>query len=315
MKELCTLGLLLLLAIRFDPAAAQEAEGAWKPAQLIGARERIVHSRETGRDYRIQIAAVGQAPAKGYPVLYVLDGDGVFPFATLLAQSMSMSAEDHQAVPLLIVGVGYPNGQLLDLAARAEDYTPASDNYDNAGDKLSRRFGGADAFARFLKGPLREAVAAEFPVNAGQQSLFGHSYGGLFALHQLLTQPEGFRHYLISSPSIWWNQQRVLQGLDGLGKRLATINPGPSVHISAAEYEQSLPPHLSQSPRLAMMKQRRMVDAMREAATQIQQQGGPELKLKQQVYPGQTHGTAMVYALTDGIKWLYAQCRADKDCI
>lgn len=314
MKDLKIWAVALLLSLP-DMGQAETDTDAWKPAQLIGARERIIHSRETGRDYRIQVAAVGQAPAKGYPVLYVLDGDGVFPFATLLAQSMGMSAADHQAVPLLIVGVGYPNGQLLDIAARAEDYTPASEDYSDTGDRLSRRFGGAEAFGRFLTGPLRAAIAAEYPVNAGQQSLFGHSYGGLFALHQLLSQPGSFRHYLISSPSIWWNRQRVLQDFSGFAERVKAAGQRPSVHISAAEYEQSLPPHLPAGPRQAMLQQRRMVDAMREAATQIQQKAGPELALRQQVYPGQTHATSLVYALTDGIKWLYRQCRTDKDCI
>ncbi|PJK11258.1 esterase [Lysobacteraceae bacterium NML120232] len=295
-------------------ALAQDRQ-AWQPARLLGAEERLLHSPETGRDYRIQVAKIGEPPANGYPVLYVLDGDGLFPLATLLAQGMNMRAGEHQASPMLVVGIGYDNGKLLDLAARAEDFTPASASYAHSGDRLSQRFGGAEAFSQFLTGRLRETIAAEFPINRTQQSLFGHSYGGLFTLHQLLTRPQSFRHYLISSPSIWWNQNRVLQDFPQFAERLAAAPQPLAVRISAGEYEQKLAPHLpANAEREAMMQARRMVDAAGEAAQRLERDGGQQIQVVYQTYPGQTHGTVTVHALLDGIRWLFAQCQADANC-
>lgn len=303
---------LLLAAAK---AQADELLAGWQPARLIGARERVVHADETGRNYRIQVAAIGQPPANGYPVLYVLDGDGLFPLAALLAQGMHMRAAEHQASAMLVVGIGYDNGGLLDLSARAEDFTPASASYAQTGDRLSQRFGGAEAFSRFLTGSLREAIAGEFPVNRQQQSLFGHSYGGLFALHQLLTAPRDFRNYLISSPSIWWNQRRVMQDFPGFAQRLAQGSNSIAVRITAGEYEQKLAPHLPANPaREAMLQQRQMVDAAAEVANRLQTEAGAEAVVAYQLYPGQTHGTVAVHALLDGIRWLFTQCAAAPDC-
>lgn len=295
-------------------AHTQEAS-AWQPARLPGAQERLMHAPETGRTYRIQIARIGEPPANGYPVLYVLDGDGLFPLAALLVQGMYLRAAEHQASPMLVVGIGYDNGQLLDMAARAEDLTPASASYAQTGDRLSQRFGGAAAFSRFLTGSLREAIAREFPVNRQQQSLFGHSYGGLFALHQLLTAPQAFRHYLVSSPSIWWNGQRVLEDFPAFAARLAHSPAPPTVRISAGEYEQTLAPYLPPNPaRSAMLHERRMVSAARDAAERLQREGGAGVVVSHQFYPGHTHGTVVSPALLDGIRWLFAQCQADAGC-
>lgn len=77
------------------------------PARLVGAQEYALTSPETGKTYRIQVSAIGEAPEEGYPVLYALDGEAVFPIVSLAARGMFMRAAEHQAAPLLIVGVGY----------------------------------------------------------------------------------------------------------------------------------------------------------------------------------------------------------------
>src|SRR3546814_5939847 len=40
--------------------------------------------------------------------------------------------------------------------------------------------------------------------------LYGHSLGGLFALHMLYTRPGAFRTIIAASPSIWWDNQAIL---------------------------------------------------------------------------------------------------------
>ena len=123
--------------------AAESASDAPTPAVLVGAREYELASPETGRRYRIQVAAAGDEPRGGYPVLYVLDGDLLFPLVSMAAQNMVMRAAENRAAPLLIVGVGYSRRSLLDTAARAEYYTPPSADYGNTGDRRHTRFGGA----------------------------------------------------------------------------------------------------------------------------------------------------------------------------
>lgn len=288
----------------------------WQPAVLPGAQERVIRADSNGRDYRIQIARVGPPPKAGYPVLYVLDGDAMFPVAALAAQGLAMRADENNASSLLVVGIGYPNGKLLDLAARAEDLTPPSSDYSQTGDRLAQRFGGAEAFSAFLLGQLREVVGRDYPVNPSQQSLLGHSYGGLFGVYTLLRRPQSFRHYLISSPSIWWNGKRVLDELTSFEAASHQPPVAPlSVWLSAGEYEQTMAPHLPVNPkRQAMLDQRGMVREVRELAGTLASMKRPGLEVHQRIYPGHTHGTVALPAMLDGLRGIMAACRAEPGC-
>ena len=53
-------------------------------------------------------------------------------------------------------------------------------------------------------------IEAEYPVNPEQRTLFGHSLGGYFALWTLFTQGETFKHIIAISPSIWWNEEELM---------------------------------------------------------------------------------------------------------
>ena len=215
--------------------------GELKPAVLPGAKEYQLHSNFTNKDYRIQVLPVGNVKELGYSVLYVLDGDALFPAAAGMAQNMMARAEETNAVPFWIVGIGYPNTLLLNPKERSQDYTPPSENYENTGDKVSRQFGGAEHFYRFIQEELFTDLAQRFHINKSQQNIFGHSYGGLFGLYSLLNHPEGFRNYLIASPSVWWNQQRILQDLPSfIQQRSKQAGQHIGVRFSVVEYEQKL---------------------------------------------------------------------------
>lgn len=300
-------------AARSEPAvpAAQLS-----PAVVPGAYEYRLPSRYTGKTYRIQVAAVGPAPAQGYPVLYVLDGDAFFPVAAMAAQGMWMRAEENGAVPMLLVGVGYSDWHFLDLAARAEDYTPPSEDYSQTGDRLSRRFGGADAFHRFLTEELRPDLAHRFPLNPQQQNLFGHSYGGLFALYSLMKYPASFRNRLAASPSIWWNQRRILQEWPAFSGRLAAAGEGRfGLRLSAGQYEETLTPHLPRSSqRQAVLSERAMVSEVQHFGAQLLKPQYRQLSVETVTYPEETHASVALLAIGDGIRWLYARCREDAGC-
>lgn len=73
-------------------------------------------------------------------------------------------------------------------------------------------YGGADELLDFINKFVKPFVfGSVFPnVTVDQSALFGHSLGGLFALHTLFTAPESFDTYLAASPSIFWNDKYIL---------------------------------------------------------------------------------------------------------
>jgi len=138
------------------------------------------------------------------PYRYIVDGNALFLTATEVA--WRRAASSHFAGGGIIVAVGYPlkQGKLYDAQRRSLDLTPP-------GSTPVEGYGGADEFLDFIEGPVRSAVRERLPkVSFSREALYGHSYGGLFALHALFTRPNAFDYYIASSPSIWWNSRCIL---------------------------------------------------------------------------------------------------------
>ncbi len=177
-----------------------------------------IRSQHTGQHYHI-LLGLPAAPAllSGYPTLWALDGLATFPLMEPF-RAQPTSENDNptwrQLKPSfdgLIVAIGYASGQPFDVDARALDYTPAT--MASTGDFLSPQHGGADAFLRFITEELRPLLAQYFALNEQQQTLFGFSYGGLFTLYTLSTQPKHFQRYWAASPSLWFGENQTLNRL------------------------------------------------------------------------------------------------------
>ena len=110
--------------------------------------------------------------------------------------------------PPVLVMIGYDNDLRIDAAGRAYDYTlplPAGLK------QPPRSGGGADAFLQLIETRIKPAIAAKLAVDPQRQTLWGHSYGGLFVLHTLFTHPTAFQRYIAVEPSLWWGNGMILQ--------------------------------------------------------------------------------------------------------
>lgn len=195
-------------------AAAQAApattSAAARPAEIPRA-EQIDLRAKSGRDYRIFIAKpTGDAPAGGFPVIYMLDGNSVFGTAVEASRLQARALG-----PVVIVAIGYPIETPLDGDRRYYDLTPKTD-ISSFRQRLGRDVvtGGRDEFLDFIVSQVRPLVASRYPVDPQRQTLFGHSLGGQFVLHAMFTRPGLFQTYVAGSPSIWWNERSLLQELE-----------------------------------------------------------------------------------------------------
>ena len=168
-----------------------------------------ISSKYTKHDYLIQISVpTGEAPSEGFPVLYVLDGNATFDSAANIAKSIGSAANRLGLSPFAIVAIGYPKQSTFDVEKRALDYTPKASTEFQKQAKYS--YGGADQFIQFIEKELKPAIQTKIKVNPQQQSLFGHSFGGLFVLHTIMTHPETFQRYIAASPSLWFDNYALL---------------------------------------------------------------------------------------------------------
>ncbi len=134
-----------------------------------------------------------------YPVIYLLDGsaDEDFIHVVGLVQFFNMAFK----MPAAIV-VGIAN------VDRKRDFT-----FPTLVKELKRDYpttGGSQKFINFLETELQPFISEMYNTN-DQKIIIGQSLGGLLATEILLKKPSLFTNYIITSPSLWWDDESLLQ--------------------------------------------------------------------------------------------------------
>jgi len=253
-----------------------DALPAATPVTLPRATQFEMTSKISGRTYRIYVAEpIMPPPDGGYPVITLTDGNLTFPLAAATAMGLGFSGD----TPALIVAVGYPaDDPISPMMLRNRDLTPPTPKsalvpIPGMPEPQEEDFGGAEAFRRFLVEELRPAIATAYMVNPDNQTLYGHSLGGLFALTVLFDDPKAFRTYAISSPSIWWNDRAILAGEAAFASAVEAGEIAPRVLVTIGATEQQpprvTPPMMTAQEAAARIKQGRMVDNARELGERL----------------------------------------------
>jgi predicted alpha/beta superfamily hydrolase len=215
--------LLFSAALMAQPALAQGAEESSGAGYVVPETEGWDIESRQGEIYRIHVSRPpGEPPAGGYPVLYVLDANAVF--AGFAEARRIQSAYPTGADKMIIVGVGYPGGKLYD-SRRVGDFTPPIQNPALAAYHRNDPQGRRATFADFLLDELRPEVARRYSVHPDRQSLYGHSLGGLFALHMLYARPDAFHTITAASASLWWDDQMILAEESAFRAALRSASP------------------------------------------------------------------------------------------
>lgn len=303
--RLCVLALTAASILPAQAAAEAQAEAeadSWLPVGLPAARQLDLRAAGSGHAYRIFVEAPAfPAPAAGFPVFYVLDGNAAFPVAAFLARSVASRSEVTGYVPPVVVGIGYPGDKDFDVEARRRDYTVATGKPDQPADE-----GGADRFLDFIEREVKPLIEARHPIDRSRQAIFGHSFGGLFVLHALFARPQHFSTYLASSPSIWWENKAVLQGLPGL------LDSGvkgvkPRIQISVGSLEDDPPKGNYPPDSLAMIASHLMLPPARELAGRLGSAPGWKGKLAYHELSGEDHGPVWLPAMARGMQFFLEQ--------
>ncbi|MHC5902927.1 alpha/beta hydrolase [Streptomyces sp. S6] len=251
-------------------------------------------------DVRIALPPSYEDGDRAYPVLWVTDASLSFPLVIGLLNWLRTVQE---VAELVVVGVGAPDesDHTEFSSRRTYDFYPRP-KWVNAGPGGARmaalsqdtpsRGGGADALLSFLVDELRPRLAAEFRFD-DDHGLVGFSGGGHFVGYALLSRPSSFTRYLAAGPA--------LSGCEDLLFTLeadyaATHDDLPAqVFLGAGEAELT-------DPFLAAAD---IVGSTTRMTQLLRLRDYPSLDLTTRVYPGQTHGSAFPYTLTEGLRTLY----------
>ena len=150
-------------------------------------------SRSVGRPFHIYVRLpedYAENSTEQYPVVYLLDGDSLFPI--LAANHLFLNYDD--GLPeAIVVGIAYgsfdpeTNKRGFDFSAPAPDAGPEQ--------------GGAPAFHDFLKSELLPEVESRYRADASRRVLFGQSRGGYMVLYSAFTDPDLFWGRIASNPA------------------------------------------------------------------------------------------------------------------
>ena len=249
----------------------------------------------------------GEAPAAGWPSLTMTDGNAVIGTAVDILRAQASYPTGSNLGWGALIAVGYPTEDAYDPFQRSWDLgPPPGATYPPfwPGTPEVKTGGGAE-LARFILEDMREFLADHVKLDPDHAGLFGHSFGGLFALWLLFTRPDAFSHWIAASPSITWEDSALLIHLtdfDPAGRQL-------TVHLSAGEWEGDLLAPFQRGAedagqRLEEKSKTRTIAAAQEMAAHLATL--PGVTARYETYANETHMSVLPVAVNRALHCLLA---------
>jgi uncharacterized protein len=156
-------------------------------------------SESVADEFKLFVGHCGQTDKA--PAVAVFLGDPAISFGSAVDIVRPM---EYHLPPILIVGIGYRDALKQEASARrTRDFTPTVDPASNY--LPADMTGGAARFLAFIRDELQPWVRTHYEVDPDDSAYIGHSFGGLFGLYVLLSEPAIFKRYGIGSPALTWD--------------------------------------------------------------------------------------------------------------
>lgn len=287
--------ILLLLCLVVGPALVR-AQTVKNQAVVIGCVDSllsgVLKEKRTLWVYVPEGAAASVYAPQRYPVVYLLDGDAWFATTTGVIQKLSELP--NSVCPEMIV-VGIPNTN------RTRDLTPSRSTTD--AEELSaaelQTSGGGENFTAFLEKELIPYVDAHYPTTA-HRTLIGHSFGGLLVLNTLVHHPGLFDNYVAIDPSLFWDQEKLLQQAHEALAR--PVFAGRALFVASA--------NLTGQDSLRVLHNTSTSGAMTRAKWKLRDELARNrrngLRAAYRYYPADTHNTVPLPATYDALHFLFS---------
>ncbi|WP_394497016.1 alpha/beta hydrolase [Shewanella sp. ENK2] len=244
---------------------------------------------DSDRSYKIWIKLPNsyqeQDPIQYYPVVYMTDAMYSFQVVSGVTRLPMNMREMDQAI---LVGIDWQEG-MSPAASRIRDYTPSSDK------SWKRKTGEAQRHLNFIANKLMPHINKHYRTNPSQNTLIGHSLGGLFGAYALLKQPQLFNHYLLSSPSLWFDDKQLMKQFRSADFMLKDVNA--KVYIAIGEYETAALTEYGHD----MVADAKAFQAILSQKNRIS--AAQTLNVRLQVIEAASHNMAFPAAAIQGLSW------------
>jgi predicted alpha/beta superfamily hydrolase len=193
---------ILLLVLLFPTLCAQ-VSAVDKAVPLVIGETFTIDSRVLGETRRVNVympPGYVESPGARLPVLYMPDGGMAEDFLHV-AGLVQVSVGNGTMRPFLLVGI--------ENTQRRRDMTGPTENENDK--KIAPRVGGSEAFRKFIRDELMPRVKGRYRTT-DETAIVGESLAGLFVVETFLIEPDLFDTYIAFDPSLWWNNQKLVNG-------------------------------------------------------------------------------------------------------
>ncbi|NKJ09781.1 alpha/beta hydrolase-fold protein [Rhizobium sp. SG741] len=279
------------------------------PVTLAGATFADITFENADKPHRIFLYRPDKSPPpEGWPVLYLMDGNACFATAVDALKVQAAYPNGTNICEGVIVAIGYPSDEPYDPLRRSWDLSPPPGRtyppFFPGGPDV--RTGGGERFLKLIENELKPWVEGHVPVDQSRQALFGHSFGGLFALYALFSKPDAFSRWIAASPAIFWEDAAILATeralLDNLEDPLDI-----ELHLSSGEYEgEKLAPFHKGTPdehkRQERAKETRTIELARDMAQRWAISASFAGTAIFEEYPGENHMSVLPVAVNRAVQ-------------
>ncbi len=187
----------------FVPQTGFGAGNADNVAPLVIGDTFTIDSKTLGETRRINVylpPGYKESPDARVPVLYMPDGGMAEDFLHI-AGLVQISVINGTMRPFLLVGI--------ENTERRRDMTGPTENSEDK--KIAPHVGGSQPFRTFIRDELMPLIRARYRTT-NETAIVGESLAGLFVVETFLLEPDLFDTYVAIDPSLWWNNEKLVNG-------------------------------------------------------------------------------------------------------
>ncbi|AWL07162.1 IroE protein [Massilia oculi] len=278
-------------------ALVAAAPAAPSPYVLANTEVRDVRATTLGRDYQVFIALPDSyaTSKRAYPVVFVVDADYAFPVVRNIASRLNRHAGMEEAI---VVGLSYAKGDGA-VFSRRRDYTPTTPRKHAYRSDMQGRapaFGEASAYGRYLTGEVFPFIARHYRADMKRKIFVGHSYGSLLGLQMMLEAPRSFEHYILGSPSLWFDAGIMFERERAYAARNKDLPASVFFGIGSLE---TLAPGKKRS---RAEEDADMVADLREFDAALKGRGYRHLRTRLKVFADEDHASVLPMVVTHGLR-------------
>lgn len=283
--------LLALLALLVVPRAGLAASVA-PPVTLPDTADHVLHSATLGRTYHVWVAlppGYGDGDRR-FPVVFVADANYAFPLVRALRGRVGAHGQNIE--DFILVGLAYSDGS-SPIQSRNRDYTPTRPQ-PRAGFYSNTEYGDAARYRDFVEQEVFPLIARNYRADMQRKVFAGHSFGALFGSFVLLTRPQMFQQYILSSPSLWFDEKRIFRVEADWASAHKDLPAQVALYAGAYETHGAGPRYFNDND---------VVGDMHAFERTLKARHYPGLRVQSEVIPDEDHLTANPASLTRGLLW------------